>query len=295
MSTRLPPVAAERVRRQAESHVAGSLLSSPAAAALASVGLVPAGEVMGCVVMHLGWTGQSGCGYYNRYPSTTPIRVGGQYAPYMKALNQSYRTALGRMEAEARALKADGVVGVQLEWSHLDSGARELLALGTAVRFREPPLRAKGERRPAPFHTELTGEQVATAMLAGWHPVKVVAAASVAVKHEDTTTKQFTSKIRTRQNVELISLTRLVETARRDVRTRLAGQAKTLTAGQIVISVNTLELRERPCGGDRDHLAEATMIGTALDLDPGRRTPAPPPSALSILPLRDRHQRGQTF
>ena len=40
-SQHLPPVAAERVRRQAESHVAGSLLSAPAAAALASADREP--------------------------------------------------------------------------------------------------------------------------------------------------------------------------------------------------------------------------------------------------------------
>src|SRR3954462_2394918 len=58
----LPPAALERVRHQRASGVRGSLLSAPAAAAVRSAGLEPVGEVFGCVVVTLGWTGGP-CGY----------------------------------------------------------------------------------------------------------------------------------------------------------------------------------------------------------------------------------------
>ena len=128
-------------------------------------------------------------------------------------------------------------------------------------------------------------------MLAGGHPVRLVAAVSVAVKHEDTTTKQFTSRIRTRRNVELAGLTELVQAARADSRTRLAAQATAvedegLTEGQIVVSANDLDLRERPCGTEKDHVAESTLIGTVLELDRDRTGRVDVPSALGIMPLR---------
>jgi uncharacterized protein YbjQ (UPF0145 family) len=58
----LPPAAVERVRHQRESGVRGSLLTAAGAAAVRSIGLEPVGEVFGCVVVTLGWTG-GGCGY----------------------------------------------------------------------------------------------------------------------------------------------------------------------------------------------------------------------------------------
>src|SRR3954469_2797714 len=66
----LPPAAVDRIRHQRASGVRGSLLSAPGAAAVASIGLEPVGEVFGCVVVTLGWTG-GGCGYgygWNRGP-----------------------------------------------------------------------------------------------------------------------------------------------------------------------------------------------------------------------------------
>src|SRR3954470_8796249 len=58
----LPPAAVDRVRHQRASGVRGSLLTAPGAAAVRSAGLEPVGEVFGCIVVTLGWTGGS-CGY----------------------------------------------------------------------------------------------------------------------------------------------------------------------------------------------------------------------------------------
>jgi uncharacterized protein YbjQ (UPF0145 family) len=325
----LPPVAAERVRRQGESHVAGSLLSAPAAASLAAAGLEPAGEVMGCIVMHLGWSGFGCPGYggfgggfsggglggggysrggfsgggfggggfgggYSGTPVVTSGQVGGQgwtgYGPYVKALYHSYDTVLNRMLAEAAALGADGVVGVDLQWARLDSGARELVALGTAVRDRRPEhRRADGTW---PFCTELSGEDVAKAMLAGWTPLGIAVGLSVAVKHDDWAMQRQTSTFGGAGNVEVDGLTALLHAARTEARENLAARAGRFSgATQVVISRNSLHISERECGeNQRDHIAEATFLGTTLAYDP-HRVRQRPVSSLTILPLGGGTQR----
>jgi hypothetical protein len=310
----LPPVAAERVRRQRESHVAGSLLSAPAAAALASADLEPAGEVMGCIVMHLGWSGYGCPGYagsgfgsfgggysggsysgrsysgggFTGTPVVTSGQPGGQawsgYGPYVHALYHAYDTVLNRMLAEAATLGADGVVGVGLTWSRLDSGARELIALGTAVRHR------RVDRRRAdhawPFCTELSGEDVAKAMLAGWTPLGIAVGLSVAVKHDDWAMQWQLSQLGGPGNIEVDGLTRLLHAARAEARDNLEGRAgRFARAAQIVVSRADLRVSERECGeNQRDHIAEATFIGTTLAYDP-RAAQRRAESSLSILPL----------
>src|SRR3954463_1492500 len=75
----LPPAAVNRVRHQRASGVRGSLLPGAGAAAVRSIGLEPVGEVFGCVVVTLGWTG-GGCGYgygWNRGSRRGAGRAGG--------------------------------------------------------------------------------------------------------------------------------------------------------------------------------------------------------------------------
>ncbi len=306
----LPPIAEQRIRRQRQSRVAGSLLSAPAAAALAAADLEPAGEVMGCIVMHLGWAGY-GCGGFgggygappgvygfgtsNRTYVPTPILTSGGgsswqgFGPYVQALYHAYDSAQGRMLAEAGALGADGVVGVSLTWSHLDSGARELMALGTAVRFRTRPSADARDQPAQPFCTELNAEEVASAMLAGWQPVAIVTGLCVAVKHDDWPMQRQTSAAGFRTgNVEVTGLTALVQRTRADARERLTHRAAAIVRrGQVVISAADLDIRHRECrsGGEgHDHVAEARFVGTVLRHH-GRTSAARPPS-LSILPLR---------
>jgi Putative heavy-metal-binding len=307
----LPPVAAERVRRQAESHVAGSLLSTPALAALAAADLEPAGEVMGCIVMHLGWSGY-GCGGYAGYGSqsgfgsasyggsnygyggfVTPILTSGNhgrqswlgYGPYIKGRYHAYDTVLNRMLAEVAGLGADGAVGVTLSWSRLDSGALELIALGTAVRNRQQTRRRTSSTPP--FCTELSGEDVAKALLSGWRPLGIAVGLSIAVKHHDWQMDLQTSWLQGAGNTEVDGLTGLVHAARDDARRQLGNRARQFAgAVQIVVSRSDLRVHEHSCVQEQpDHLAEASFFGTVLahDRDSGRRAPA---SSLTILPLR---------
>jgi uncharacterized protein YbjQ (UPF0145 family) len=291
----LPPVAIERIRSQAQSKVAGSLLSAPAAAALAAADLVPVGEVMGCIVMHLGWN-TAGCGlYYNgtrglRTPVITSGRRSGYagafaFASHTTAIQHCYDQALRRMNAEAAALQAKGVVGVDLRWTRLDSGAQELMALGTAVRDRRPP---PGTPAKQPFYTELSGEDVAKAVLAGWTPLGMAIGLAAALKHEDATLRYQRSQLTGPGNVEVDGMTELIHAARVQARQALTDAGRRLgSAAQIVISRNDLRVGEQPCGEEVDFRAEATFVGTALTYDPlqAKQTSK---GSLSILPLRSR-------
>ncbi len=64
--------------------------------------------------------------------------IGGRSGSYEKELRQAKDTALDEMTAQARALGADAVIGVDLDYEHLGGGDRSMLmvtANGTAVRL----------------------------------------------------------------------------------------------------------------------------------------------------------------
>src|SRR3954463_10906725 len=91
----LPPAAAARMARFQADGVRTSLLDVPGATAVTGVGLPPVGEVMGCMVEHIGWAalggwgrlgareglvarGLGGCGGYGPGMGWQPgLRVGG--------------------------------------------------------------------------------------------------------------------------------------------------------------------------------------------------------------------------
>ena len=63
--------------------------------------------------------------------------VGGEISEYTKMLAESREQAYDRMVADARALGADGIVGVRFTTSAVMQGAAELLAFGTAVKLQK--------------------------------------------------------------------------------------------------------------------------------------------------------------
>ena len=65
--------------------------------------------------------------------------VGGRAGGYEKELRQAKEAAVSEMQAEARALGADAVVGEDLDYEHLGGGNKSMLmvtANGTAVRLQ---------------------------------------------------------------------------------------------------------------------------------------------------------------
>jgi uncharacterized protein YbjQ (UPF0145 family) len=280
----LPPAAAARMQRFQADGVRTSLLDVPGAASVTGVGLPPVGEVMGCMVQHIGWQGFGGCGYYG--PSagwamgTVTSGSGARYAgyrPYVDALYRGYDTAIGRMLTEARAMGADGVVGVRLTVEHLGQGNREFMALGTAVRG------AGTVHPPRPFVTDLAGADVAKLLHAGWVPASIAIGISVAVRHDDYATLRQASAWG--QNTEVSGYTELVQHVRADARHAFERHASRAGADGAVVSSMGLHIWEyEPGEGHRDHVAESTVFGTTIARFHRGRTA--PTRALTVLPLR---------
>lgn len=91
--------------------------------------LVPLGVVKGNVVQ---------CKNFGRdFMAAMKTLVGGEIVQYTEMLNQARQIATGRMVKEAEALGADAVVGMRYSSASVMSGAAEMIAYGTAVKFAE--------------------------------------------------------------------------------------------------------------------------------------------------------------
>ncbi len=62
--------------------------------------------------------------------------VGGEVKEYTEMLNQARQIAVKRMVDEAQAMDADAVVNVRYASSSVMQGAAEVIAYGTAVKYR---------------------------------------------------------------------------------------------------------------------------------------------------------------
>ena len=62
--------------------------------------------------------------------------VGGEIVGYTEMLNEARQIATKRMVDEARELGADAVIGVKYGSSQVMSGAAEVIAYGTAVKYK---------------------------------------------------------------------------------------------------------------------------------------------------------------
>jgi uncharacterized protein YbjQ (UPF0145 family) len=284
----LPPAARARIERAHTDHVVTSLLSPGGQAGVESVGLEPVGEVMGCIVERIGWSGWGGCGLVGMgmntgfgmsAPTVTSSRGGyGGYRPYVDALYRGYDTSLARMLMEAQALGADGVVGVTWTQARLGEGdAHEFVARGTAVR-------ARSQTRPAYlFSTDLPGSEVTRLLHAGWVPAGLEIGISVSIRHDDYQTR-LAARSWSGQNIEVQGYTELVTYARADARARFEQRVARHGADAATVSDMSLHVWSiEPSDGHVDHVAHATVIGNAvLRFHTGK---AAPTNSLTILPL----------
>lgn len=62
--------------------------------------------------------------------------VGGELTGYTEMMEEARDIAMQRMEEEAKRLGADGIVGIRLSTSAITQGAAEVMAYGTAVKFK---------------------------------------------------------------------------------------------------------------------------------------------------------------
>lgn len=147
-------------------------------------GFEPMGMVIGSSIYHIGWQptygGYGGFGFGYIYQDQ-------ELDTLTAAKYQARELAMSRMEAEAAALGADGVVGVRLEVGQYDWGAdlAEFIAVGSAVRARGGTPGAYRTRFGKPFTSDLSGQEFATLLKAGYRPLGLTMGVSVYAAYQN--------------------------------------------------------------------------------------------------------------
>jgi uncharacterized protein YbjQ (UPF0145 family) len=206
------------------------------------------------------------------------------FRPLVDALYEARRTAIDRMTAEAAALGGQGVVGVKLEVKPFPAGGLEFSALGTAIAAPGgPPVRL-------PFTCELSGQEFTKLLLAGWTPVAIALGISVGVRHEDKSTALESSAAMT-WNTEISGHTELMNRARQDAAEQLRRDVVKHRGSGVVTREMELRVEDYECQGlegASDHMAQATIAGTAITRFGQDQPPSARLETSMILSLGDR-------
>ena len=228
------------------------------------------GQVFGAAVFDAGSAsgygcpaarGSSGAGW----PAQAATQVSGRgapgsFGPLVQAMYQARHTAVDRMTTECAGLGGHGVVGVRLSRGSFPLGGLEFKAIGTAVRAPDAP-----HGPQVPFTCDLSGQDFAKLIMTGWVPAGLALGISIGSRHDDRKTARQT---RWRSgNTEVAGWTELVSQSRHDARRQLESDVRRLGAEGVVIAAMEMRVRERDCPaqvGRRDHIVEATLIGTAI-------------------------------
>ncbi len=255
----------------------GSALTADEFAAVRSAGWEPVGQVFGAAIYDAGSASGYSCpGAWRSSGDGLPTQVSGQggpgsFGPLVQAMYQARHTAIDRMTTECAGLGGHGVVGVLLSRGSFPLGGTQFEAIGTAVRAP-----GAAHRPQVPFTCDLSGQDFAKLIMAGWVPAGLALGISIGSRHDD---RKTTRQTRWRSgNVEVAGWTELVSQARHDARRQLESDVKRLGADGVVIAAIQMRVRERDCPvtvGRRDHIVEATLIGTAI----ARFSPAGQPHA----------------
>src|SRR5882724_5589941 len=207
------------------------------------VGFRPLGLVLGSSIYHVGLQ-------VARWGKSQELDVLSQ------AMYHARELAMTRMEAEADALGADGIVGVRLEveFKEFGSDAAEFLAVGTAVKANDGNRWRNDHNQP--FTSDLSGQDFWTLLQAGYAPLGMVMGTCVYhVAHR--TFGNVLSNLG--QNTELPQFTQALYDARELAMARMQHEAEALNAEGIV-GVD-LSQRNHTWGS---HTTEFFAIGTAV-------------------------------
>jgi uncharacterized protein YbjQ (UPF0145 family) len=264
---RLPVRAQQRLAMINADHAFTSDLTVDEHHAIRSVGFSPAGQVMGSCVYHIGSQFAWSCGYGGYGYGDSAYR---EVDSMSSAMYEARMLAIGRMRQECEGLGGDGVVAVTLTIQPFPAGGLEFQAIGTAVRA-DGPVRAK-----TPFMSDLTGQDFAKLMTAGWVPCGLVLGLSVGIRHDDWRTQWQQGSW---NNIEVSGPTQVVQGSRKMARQRMRAEAAHMGAAGIVIRTSALRMWHQRCASgneQHDHLAEAVYIGTAVTQYRRTTTPAAP-------------------
>jgi uncharacterized protein YbjQ (UPF0145 family) len=243
--------------------------------AVRGVGFEPVGQVFGAAVYAAGYASGYSC------PAQVPgRRDAGSFGPLVEAMYQARQTAIDRMTAECAALGGHGVVGVRLSRGSLPLSGLDFTATGTAVRA---PGAAHGQR--ALFTCDVSGQDFAKLISAGWVPAGLAVGISIGSWHDD---RELVGQARWWSgNVEVAGWSELVNQSRHDARRQLERDVRRLGGEGVVITGMQMRARERDCPdtvGRHDHIVEVTLAGTAI-VRFSRSDHRPAGPALTVMPL----------
>jgi uncharacterized protein YbjQ (UPF0145 family) len=258
----LPPDALERLKAQTDSG--GVFTSDLAVGEFAMAfrdGWRPRGLVMGSSVFRVNWQGVLSALQYGGGMTawgSYAVPASGEIVELTQAVSACRHAALHRLDLEAAALGAHGVVGVRLRRSTWDWGAglAEFAAVGTAVQLPgAAPL-------PRAFVGAVTAVEAHKLLACGVIPTAIVGGTSV----------YYVSGLEaamaglTYVNCSLDATSRALGEARRLAAQRMRAEAAHLGANGIVgvrleMQSTELEMQEPE---RTDHILEVYAVGTAV-------------------------------
>ena len=238
-------------------------------------GYEPLGLVLGSSVYHVGW---QRTGFWG--PNTQELTTVTEAHLHARAL------AMGRMEREAAALGAHGVVGVRLTTKGYEgsSDLLEFTAIGTAVRVRGAPPPAR------PFLSDLSGEDFWTLRQAGYTPVGLAMGFCAYLVYPGKY-PYTTGNLYSYGNLEMSEFTRGIYEARRLALARLRAELPALGASGVAgmkIEIKK-HMHEREVNNTHYLLLQIDFFALGTAIAPGHppaQTAARPRAVLNMSGLR---------
>lgn len=302
-----PPDATTRIEQMRAEKMFSSDLSVSEFLLAREAGFEPLGVVIGSSVYHVGWqptyaTAGGGIAYGFGYGYVYEDQ---ELTVLTEAKLRARELAMTRMEAEAAALGADGVIGVRLDVSEYawGPGLSEFIAIGTAVRARGAAAGTFRTRFGKPFTSDLSGQDFRTLLHAGYRPLALVLGVCVFAAYQNGVAFQNISGWwgYGGVNQEVQQFTQATYSARELAMGRMQTEAANLGATGVVgmryemkteLSTSDAEFREEindsksgmPANHWRSFVADLYAVGTAI-APLGADHEIPTPSL--ILPLND--------
>ena len=233
----------ERMKKEVERGFFTSDLSVNEFLLVKQSGFEPLGLVLGSSIYHIGF-------------QQAMWNQSQEMGVLTQAMYHARELAMTRMEEEADALGADGIVGVRLDIGRYEWGAdlAEFIAVGTAVKHAGGELHRAPNGRP--FTSDMTGQDFATLLRAGYRPAGLVMGNCV---YHVARQGMLQSLRQIGRNVEMPNFTQALYEARELAMERMQTEADELQSEGIVGA----RIIERSHGWG-SHVIEFFAVGTAV-------------------------------